>query len=106
MSDERLRAAEVEWRRTGDSEAEARWLVERVRVRSLQRLHLEWLAFLGHEGAARALALLEPRGRGGKKPSLRQRIDARESSIDASRRATTEESDLFWFTLVREDDRA
>lgn len=106
MSDERVRAAEIEWRRAGGPEAEARWLVERVRAGASRRLHLEWLAFLGDDGAAAALTLLEPRGRGGKKPSVRRRIAARESSLDARRRAMTEGSDLFWYTLVVEDGQA
>jgi hypothetical protein len=106
VSDERVRAAEIEWRRAGGSEAEARWLVERVRAGSTRRLHLEWLSFLGDDGAAAAVTLLEPRGRRGKKPSVRQRIAARESSLDARRRADTEGCDLFWYTLVVEDGQA
>lgn len=106
MTDERVRAAELDWRRSGEREAEVRWLVERVRAGAVRRLHLEWLAFLGDDGAAAALAQLEPRGREGKRPSARQRVDARESALEPRSRAVGAESELFWYTLVMEDSQA
>jgi hypothetical protein len=106
VSDERVRAAETEWRRLGSVDAGARWLVERVRAGLNRRFHLEWLAFLGDAPSAAALDLLEPRGRGGSKASVRARLDARESSLDPGERAESAQSDLFWYSLIYEDREA
>jgi hypothetical protein len=56
MSDQRLRDLERRWRETGTVEDEAAYLLERVRAGDLSRERLEIAAYLGHEGAAMALA--------------------------------------------------
>lgn len=55
MSDEKLRALESRWRKTGAVEDEAAYLLERVRVGDLTLERLELAAYCGHEGARRAV---------------------------------------------------
>lgn len=100
MTDARLREAERRWRETGVVDDEAAWLVERLRVGLNRRLHLEWLTFLGHPAAERALAGPAP-------PVLpvSQRIDGQESGLDPRDRAALRETTMWAYSLL-EDDRA
>ena len=60
MSDEHLRDLERRWRTSGDPQAEAAYLLARVRAGRLERSRLEVAAHLGHAAACAALDRLPP----------------------------------------------
>jgi len=85
VSDANLRELERRWRKTGDVEDEAVWLLERVRAGELGRSELNLAAYCGHEAARRSLGSAAPVVRSNPRKFAR-RLSGR-LSRDASLRA-------------------